>query len=80
MDIENIETSPEPSRPIRVAYLVMGLLFLGIVGIATIVSTGAIPWSSARYLWPGLLVTVGLVGLGASVATKGRSRERQRAL
>ena len=68
------ETGESP-RPVRIAYLVMGLLFLGIVALAISLDTGTIPWSGARYLGPGLLVVVGAVGLLATVASS-RTRKR----
>ena len=81
MDTQNSDdptvTLPEINaarRPIRIAYLVIGLLFLGIVALAASLDTGAIPWSGARYLGPALLVTVGLIGLLATVATSRRRR------
>lgn len=80
MEIENPDTPTEtlivpettPHRPVRITYLVFGLLFLGIVAIATSVNTGAIPWSGARYLWPALLVAVGAIGLITTFATSRR--------
>lgn len=64
----------EGPRPVHVAHLVMGLLFLGIVGLATSLSTGAVPWGGARYFGPMILVAVGLIGLAATVASSRRKR------
>lgn len=68
---------PATPRPLKVAHLVMGLFFLGFVAMATSLDTGAIAWSGARYLWPTLLVGVGIVGLLATlVSNRRRSRAR----
>lgn len=58
-----------PPRPLKIAHLVMGLFFLGFVAMATSLNTGSLAWSGARYLWPALLVGVGLIGLVATVAS-----------
>lgn len=67
---------PDPSRPLKIAHLVMGLFFLGFVAMATSLDTGAIAWSGARYLWPTLLVGVGLVGLLATLVSNRRRVKR----
>lgn len=61
-----------PRRPIKIAHLVMGLFFLGFVAMATSLDTGAIAWSGARYLWPMLLVGVGIVGVLATLVSNRR--------
>lgn len=63
-------------QPLKVAHLVFGLLFLGIVGMATSLDTGTVPWSGARYLGPALLVVVGAIGLLATVLTSRRRAAR----
>lgn len=84
MTTENTEDlpvePPRPARTIKIAHLVMGLLFLGIVTAATSLNTGAIPWSGARYVGPILLVTVGSIGLLVTLATRNRWRERHTSL
>jgi hypothetical protein len=80
MDTQQIAFSDDKaSRPIKIAHLVMGLFFLGFVAMATSLDTGAIPWSGARYLWPVLLVSVGLIGLLATLVSN-RRRVRRRAI
>lgn len=69
--METIET-PAPANRVKVAHLVIGLFFLGFVSLAMGLDTGTLHWSSARYLWPALLVTVGVIGLGASYALNRR--------
>jgi len=64
--------APVAPRPVKIAHLVMGLFFLGFVAMATSLNTGAIPWSGARYLWPALLVGVGVIGLVATVVSNRR--------
>lgn len=68
--------TPGDRRPVKIAHLVMGLFFLGFVAMAASLSTGAIPWSGARYLWPTLLVGVGSVGLLATLASTRRRVRR----
>lgn len=72
---EALPTEAAP-RPLKIAHLVMGLFFLGFVAMATSLDTGAIPWSGARYLWPALLVAVGLVGLLATLVSNRRRIRR----
>ena len=69
------EESASP-RPLKIAHLVMGLFFLGFVAMATSLDTGSIAWSGARYLWPTLLVGVGLVGLLATLVSNRRRANR----
>lgn len=70
-----VEEPPAP-RGLKIAHLVMGLFFLGFVAMATSLDTGSIGWSGARYLWPALLVGVGLIGLLASVVSSRRRLRR----
>lgn len=61
-----METTEMPRNRVKVAHLVIGLLFLGIVALATGLDTGVLGWSAARYLWPTLLVAAGTIGLGVT--------------
>ena len=70
------EESASP-RPLKIAHLVMGLFFLGFVAMATSLDTGSIAWSGARYLWPTLLVGVGMVGLLATLVSNRRRANRR---
>ena len=67
---------PAAPRTLKIAHLVMGLFFLGFVAMATSLDTGSIAWSGARYLWPTLLVGVGLVGLLATLVSNRRRIRR----
>lgn len=67
---------PTAPRGLKIAHLVMGLFFLGFVAMATSLDTGSIAWSGARYLWPALLVGVGLIGLLATVVSNRRQVRR----
>ncbi|MGN6162832.1 MAG: hypothetical protein ACTHOG_14170 [Marmoricola sp.] len=72
MTMDNTPQHPPTERPVKIAHLVMGLFFLGFVAMATSLDTGAIPWSGARYLWPALLVSVGIIGLLATLVSNRR--------
>jgi hypothetical protein len=67
-----------PSRPsgrhlVNVAHLVMGIAFLGIVGIWLLVEGGVVGGDDVRWLLPLPWVLGGLAGL-LSIATAGRRR------
>jgi hypothetical protein len=64
--------APKPQRPVKIAHLVMGLFFLGFVAMAASLDAGAIAWSGVRYLWPLLLVAVGIVGVLATLVSNRR--------
>ena len=66
---------PRSSRRhlVNVAHLVMGIAFLGIVGIWLLVEGGAVGGDDVRWLLPLPWVLGGLAGL-LSIATAGRRR------
>lgn len=78
----NNETSNQPSHdttgsthPVNVAYLVVGLVFLGVAGSWALREAGVVDSGEARWALPLILVLAGLLGLLASV---GKSLRRGR--
>ena len=57
----------QESRP-RIAYLVTGLLFLGLAVLWLLLVTGVVAGNGLAVLAPALLILVGVVGLAASLA------------
>jgi len=55
-------------HPVNVTHLVVGLVFLGIAGSWALRSAGLIGHVDARWALPLILLSAGLVGLGATVA------------
>ena len=68
--------STTKTHPLHVGYLVVGLVFLGIVGSWALHTSGAVDTGDARWLVPAVLLFAGTVGLVA-FAAKGISRGRQ---
>lgn len=66
-------TTSTPDRRVKIAYLVFGLLFLGLAGIWAMAETGTITTDSLPFLAPGVLIAAGVIGLVASLAS-GRNR------
>jgi hypothetical protein len=63
------------THPLNVSYLVVGLIFLGIVLFWVLRTTGVVDSSDGRWLGPLLLVAAGGVGL-VGFATKNLARRR----
>lgn len=64
----------EERVPVRVAHLVFGIVYLGIAGIWALATAGSVDTHTSRYLFPGLLVIAGGVGLVGSLASARRRR------
>jgi hypothetical protein len=62
-------------RPVNVTYLVVGLVFLGIVGVWALVSSHVVGTDQLNWLLPLTLVVAGAIGL---VAIAARSLTRNR--
>ncbi len=67
---------PPPDRSVKVPHLVFGLLFLGIAGIWALVAGDVITADRLTILAPALLITAGVIGLAASLASGRNSRRR----
>ena len=71
-------TSPSPRRPVKVAHLVMALLFLGVVALWALVASAAVGADQVALLVPGVLVAAGVLGLLASVLSARNRASRPR--
>ena len=73
-------TEPAPAlepgrRYVKVVHLVFGLVYLGIVGIWALGTSGHVAWGdSVRYLVPIVLVAAGGIGLAVSLIPGARRR------
>ncbi|ROR90062.1 hypothetical protein [Nocardioides aurantiacus] len=71
-------TSPSARRSVKVAHLVMALLFLGVVAVWALVVSDAVDADQVAFLVPGVLVVAGVLGLLASVlSARNRARRPQ---
>ncbi len=67
------EAAPTGRHPVNIGHLVMGIAFLGLVGVWAAVSADLVGGDDVRWLLPVPWVLAGLAGLVASVAA-GRRR------
>ena len=66
---------PPAERYIKVVHLVFGLIYLGIVGLWVLGTSGTVDWGdSVRYLAPIVLVVAGGIGLAAALLPGVRRR------
>ena len=63
------------THPLKVGYLVVGLVFLGIAGFWALRTAGVVDSADGRWLAPLVLVTAGTIGLFA-FASKNLNRRR----
>jgi hypothetical protein len=61
-------TNPK-RNPVKVGYLVTGLVFLGLAGSWALSANGAIDGATASWLLPSILVGAGVIGLVAMLAS-----------
>ena len=68
------ETAQKPSgrHPVSIGHLVMGLVFLGIVGIWALVQSDVVTGDDVRWLLPIPWVVAGAVGLTVTAVTGSR--------
>ena len=62
------------THPVNVSYLVVGLVFLGIVGSWALGASGVVDSGDSRWLVPLVLVGAGVAGLVAFAAKGARGR------
>lgn len=74
LDVEPVATS-EPERKVRIGYLVMGLLFLGIALLGFLGAQGSLTVSDFTLAGPIVLIVAGSLGLLASVVNRARGSE-----
>lgn len=73
----------QPSRlesgrhPVNIGHLVMGLAFLGVVGVWALIQGDVVNDSDIRWLLPVPWVLAGVAGLLASTLSSGRHATRQ---
>lgn len=71
---------PTPDRTVKVAHLVMGLLFAGVVALWALVASRRIGPDEVAFLAPGVLVAAGVLGLVSSVLSARNRRRRPAAV
>lgn len=71
------KTSRTGRHPVNVGHLVMGLAFLGLLAIWTVVQSDAVEWEQVRWLLPVPWILAGGAGLAASVLSGRRHVQQQ---
>ena len=65
-------------HPVNIGYLVMGIAFLGLVGIWAVIQSDLVEGADVRWLMPVPWVFAGIAGLLATTLTARRHTPRQR--
>ena len=77
--MSELNHQPPPDHRVKIAHLVFGLLFLGIVAVWELVITDVITEDRLTIIAPAVLIGAGVIGLAASLANS-RNRRNQRDL
>lgn len=64
-------------HPVNIGHLVMGLAFLGMVGVWALIQSNAVEGRDIRWLLPVPWVLAGIAGLLATTLTGARNATRQ---
>ena len=70
--MSTIENRPSGRHQISIGHLVMGLAFLGIVGVWGLIQTDTVTGDDIRWLMPIPWVLAGVVGLAATAISGSR--------
>ncbi len=73
------QAQPPADHSVKIPHLVFGLLFLGIAVVWALIVSDVITEDRLTVIAPGLLITAGVIGLAASLAST-RNRNRNAAL
>jgi len=58
-----MSTANADPRTVKVSYLVVGLVYLGLVGSWALSENGVIDWGDSAYVLPTVLVAAGVIAL-----------------
>lgn len=68
MSFQTYDSPASERRYVKVVHLVFGVIYLGIVGVWVLGTSGTVDWGdSVRYLAPIVLVVAGGIGLAAAL-------------
>jgi len=77
-DHTSTDTQPSGRHPVNIGHLVMGLAFLGLVGVWALVQGDVVTGNDIRWLLPLPWVLAGIAGLTATAVTGTRRHSVRR--
>lgn len=75
--MSNVQSTPSGRHPVNIGHFVMGLAFLGLVGVWALIQGDVVDGEDIRWLLPVPWVLAGIAGLLATTLT-GRDRRATR--